>query len=233
MPDRDAAYAAGGIHKWLIVGTSQKCGPTPMQRAAFRPRRELEERKEAGGKRVDTHYSAAALAFSSGNVKISPCIDKRRRGAHAFRMRWQILLISVLMACNVDEPAAVGEGVQVAVDRDAYTAGDTVNVSIHNGLDSLLTTYNHQSYCWIARLERAVSQGWELTGPCYSMQPTEEQSLAPGESWSLRLPVTSHKDAYPAVIESGRYRWEFVYAVGPGFSFAQARQAFSSAFVVR
>lgn len=148
-------------------------------------------------------------------------------------MRWKILLISMVLACNVDEPAAVDEGVQVSVDRAAYAGGDTINVSIHNGLDSLLTTYDHQSYCWIAALERSVPQGWVRVGPCYSMQPTEEQNLAPGERRALRLPVTLQEDAYPAVIESGRYRWEFVYSVGPSFSFARARNVSSAVFIVK
>ena len=202
-----------------------------MQRA--RPDRAGSWERKRPERRVDGHYSSTARAFSSAIAESSPRIDKGRCGAHAFSMRWQILLISVVLACNLDEPTAVEEGVQVSVDRDAYADGDTINVSIHNGLDSLVTTYDHQSYCWIARLERSVPLGWVLAGPCYSMQPTGEQNLAPGESRALRLPVTLQKDAYPAVIESGRYRWEFVYSVGPSFSFARARNVSSAVFIIR
>jgi hypothetical protein len=145
-----------------------------------------------------------------------------------------ILGIFLLVACNLTAPHAKDESVVVvSVDRDSYSTGDSMVVSVRNNTDSLLTTTDHRSFCWIAQLERSGANGWEEAGPCYSMAPSAEVAVASGESTSMRVPVLTGTDAYPAVIQSGTYRWVFEYSTGGTFSFSRAMRVTSIHFTVR
>jgi hypothetical protein len=144
-----------------------------------------------------------------------------------------ILIVCLLVACNVNAPGAANDIVSVAVDRDSYVSGDTLVVSILNDTDSVLTTVDHQSFCWIARIERRGPDGWDPADVCPSMEPTQETPVGPGESRVLRLPVALGTEAYPAVLQAGTYRWEFVYSVGARFSFDHELRAVSGVFIVK
>ncbi|HET6349159.1 MAG TPA: hypothetical protein VFH88_08755 [Candidatus Krumholzibacteria bacterium] len=149
-------------------------------------------------------------------------------------MRTWILAILLLTSCNITSPSSGQEKeVRISVDRSSYSMGDTIVVDVHNGLDSLLTTHDHQSFCSIARLDRATPVGWDDAGPCNSLAPTRQVSIASGESNSFRLPVVASPDAYPAVTQTGTYRWEFIYSVGPHFSFSRSAHVLSGTFVVQ
>jgi len=142
-----------------------------------------------------------------------------------------MLAASLLMACSATDPTPAS--IQISVDREAYVAGDTMVVRVTNRLDSIVASYDHQSFCWIARLDRRVARGWEPYGPCYSTEPAQEEPLGPGQSRVFRLPVANESDAYPAVVLTGEYRWEFTYSVGATFSFAKATRVTSGEFVVK
>lgn len=190
------------------------------------------EGEEEGVPKGDPDCSVPKPFFSSGIAPPVGPIDNGRRAGHASGMAVWIVTICLLMACTLEDPGTDPQEVRISVDRETYSDGDTAVVTVDNALDSLVTTVDHQSFCWIAQLQVAGDDDWVGTGECFSMAPAQEHSIGPAGSQAFHVPVMIGTDAYPALVHPGRYRWHFTYSTGRSFSFSRSRSALSREFTV-
>lgn len=76
--------------------------------------------------------------------------------------------------------------VAVVLDKPHYTASDTINATILNGLDHTIWAADHQTDCTILSVEQQTNSGWDRVGRCMLASVTRFVPI----SASSRMAVT-------------------------------------------
>lgn len=96
--------------------------------------------------------------------------------------------------------------VTLSLDKQRYAAGDTIAVTIHNGLAHMIWAADHRTTCTVVTAERLQGGQWEAVGGCRLMTPTTMVSLPAASATVQHLSSAS----WP----SGTYRVTLTYSAG-------------------
>jgi hypothetical protein len=119
------------------------------------------------------------------------------------------------------DTAAPG-GVRLTLDEASYAPGDSVIVTIENGLAKAITVTDHHTNCTFVQLEVQVSGSWRPVGDCKLMTPTRLVELAAGSVTPQKIGIPSSASA------AGTYRVALQYG-----GFSQGSVVYSVTFTVR
>ena len=103
--------------------------------------------------------------------------------------------------------------VTLALDKQTYQPGDTIVVTINNGLSQTISTTDHQTNCTLVTAEYLAGSQWQAVGACRLMTPTRIVPLPANSSTVQQLVVpesSSDGSSWPA----GTYRVTLVYSGG-------------------
>jgi hypothetical protein len=176
---------------------------------------------------------------------------------HTFRLGCLLALVGIAVlgaACGqtVGSPAAPQAGasssatpgassqvvsgqVTLTLDRQQYTAGDIITVTIHNGLSQTIWATDHQTSCTVLTAEHLQDGQWVAVGNCRLQTPTLLVPLPDHSATTVQLAVpqaSSSGSGWPA----GTYRVTLLYNGGdegtpsPG---GTSGVAHSAAFTIR
>lgn len=106
--------------------------------------------------------------------------------------------------------------VKVTTDSLRYRPGDTITVTITNGLASGILAADHQSNCTTVTLERQDGTTWQPQNPCRLMIATRLVAFGAGSMTAVRLQPQTGADTAPAGWAAGTYRVAFSYAHSAG-----------------
>ena len=94
-------------------------------------------------------------------------------------------------ASSPGTPGALGKGtsgqVTLTLDRQQYGAGNTIVVTVHNGLSQAIWAADHQTACTVVTAERLQNGQWQTVGACRLMTPTTMVSLPAASATAQRL----------------------------------------------
>jgi hypothetical protein len=113
--------------------------------------------------------------------------------------------------------------VLVATNKQEYSQGEEIVVTITNDLDTNIITFDQQAFCTIVRLEQRIGTEWREVRNCFSGIPSRSVTLKPYTKTSVKLPALS-----PSI-----YRTLIIFSLGETFNFGKSFTAFSSPFSVR
>lgn len=127
-------------------------------------------------------------------------------------------------------PNAVGRQssgpVTLTLDRQRYTAGDTITVTIHNGLSTTIWAADHQTSCTVVTVERLHGSQWQGLQNCRLMTPTRMVPLAAGSDTKQFLRVQG--SPLGGMWQAGTYRVAFTYSMGDEFTGGQGGVVYSA-----
>lgn len=103
-------------------------------------------------------------------------------------------------------PQRTSGQVTLTLDKQRYATGDTIAVTIHNGLPQTIWTTDHKSACTVVTAARLQNGQWETVGDCRLMTPTTMVSLPAASATVQHLSSTG----WP----SGTYRVALTYSPG-------------------
>jgi hypothetical protein len=140
------------------------------------------------------------------------------------------LLVTVGFHNGCQQPSAEGEptkslvlaGVSVQTDKVRYDTGEEIAVTVSNGLEAVIVTYDQQAFCSVLTLERQAKEGWYEVRNCLSTKPNQFIAIGPGESDVIAL---------PGDLEPGTYQLSLIFSEET-FSFDRAETAVSEPFDV-
>lgn len=94
----------------------------------------------------------------------------------------------------------------LTLNKQHYSPGDTITVTIHNGLSQMIWSADHKTACTVVAAERLQNGQWEAMGLCRLETPTR----------MVALPATSATVQPFATVgwPSGTYRVTFSYSGG-------------------
>jgi hypothetical protein len=103
--------------------------------------------------------------------------------------------------------------VTVTTSKPQYRPGDTVAVTIANGLSSGILAADHQSDCTVLLIEHLTGQTWQPQNLCQLKSPTRLISFGPGTATpqQLRPPSGQSTSGWP----TGSYRITLTYRQSP------------------
>lgn len=134
-------------------------------------------------------------------------------------------------ACTTDSTAdsspvlATGaDDVTVEVSGQNFGAGDTLAVTITNGLEQSIWTYDQMSWCAIVSIEHLSGDNWSRIEPCNSLSPPTVVELQAGTSTAARFVLQTSS--------RGDHRVTLLYSTDEGFSFESSRVAVSTKFTI-
>lgn len=135
-------------------------------------------------------------------------------------------------ASATPSPAGAQSGgpVTLAVDRQRYTAGDTITVTIHNGLSATIWAADHQTSCTIVTAERLADGQWHAMAACRLMTPTRLVPLPAGSDTVQLLRVQG--SALSGTWQAGTYRVTLTYSAGDEFAGGSGGVAYSAQFTL-
>lgn len=114
--------------------------------------------------------------------------------------------------------------VRLALDKAAYAPGDTVTVTMENGLSVKIVVSDHHTGCTEVQLEKLVQGSWQPAGgACKLLTPVRLITLAPGSVTPRRIGIPTGASA------AGTYRVKLVYGAGGA---SQGSVALSATFTV-
>lgn len=122
--------------------------------------------------------------------------------------------------------------VTVAVEKPQYAPGDTLIVSIHNGLAMPIFTHDGRSDCGVVDLERRVNTSWQIEALCVDMQPAPHvMQIAPNAVLTQQL-APGLSDVSTGPWPSGTYRIAFAYVSSADQPFGQSTVIYSASFTI-
>ncbi len=131
-------------------------------------------------------------------------------------------------ASSAATPGASGQRmsglVTLTLDKQSYTAGDTVAVTLHNGLTQAIWTADHKTTCTVITAERLQNGQWAAVGGCRLMSPTTMVSLPAASATVQHLSSTG----WP----SGTYRVALAYTGGDAGTGGPSGVVYSVEFTV-
>jgi hypothetical protein len=96
--------------------------------------------------------------------------------------------------------------VTLTLNKQHYSPGDTITVTIHNGLSQMIWSADHKTACTVVAAERLQNGQWEVMGLCRLETPTRMVAL-PATSATVQPFATT---GWP----SGTYRVTLSYGGG-------------------
>ena len=114
-------------------------------------------------------------------------------------------------------PAVVAPSNQVTltVEKSHYTTGETINITIANGLTTSIYAYDHQSGCTILSLELQNADGsWQNQHACREGLVTRAVTMVAGKTQVISLAPTAGMINGEANWTKGVYRLVLNYASG-------------------
>jgi hypothetical protein len=96
--------------------------------------------------------------------------------------------------------------VTLTLDKQRYAMGDTIAVTIHNGLSTTIWAADHQTSCTVLTAERQQDGQWHAVGDCRLMTPTVLMPFSAGSATVQQL--------FGMGWPSGRYRVTLTYTGG-------------------
>lgn len=102
--------------------------------------------------------------------------------------------------------------VLIETDKQAYRTNEEMVVTVINGLDSSITTFDQQAFCSIIKLEQQTESEWEEVRNCLAGVPSSFVTLEPHSETVVRLPGLS----------AGAYRVSIAFSPGEVFSFSNS-----------
>jgi hypothetical protein len=104
--------------------------------------------------------------------------------------------------------------VTLTLDRQQYTAGDIITVTIHNGLSQTIWTVDHQTNCTVVTAEHLQDGHWLAVGDCRLMTPTLLVPLPDHSATTAQLAVPSASSSSGSGWPTGTYHVTFTYNGG-------------------
>ncbi|HEY7348985.1 MAG TPA: hypothetical protein VH599_11800 [Ktedonobacterales bacterium] len=122
--------------------------------------------------------------------------------------------------------------VTLVLNKSSYGPGETIEVTIKNGLKTEIFAADHRTSCTLVQLQRLESGTWHSEGFCKLETATRFVALAPGSSTLQALAAGKGLNAtgpWPA----GTYRVAFMYQAGSDEAPASQGLVYSANFVIR
>jgi hypothetical protein len=115
------------------------------------------------------------------------------------------LLLAVGGACQVPDAeggsATAGATVTVRTDKLSYRTGQTIVVTVRNGLQHAIVTTTGRTSCTVVSLDRRVGQRWVEVRNCYAGVPPVDVRIAAGATRRMRLPERLKPGTYRVRLE--------------------------------
>jgi hypothetical protein len=118
-----------------------------------------------------------------------------------------------------------GGQVTLTLDKQRYLAGDTIAVTLHNGLSQTIWAADHRTDCTVVTAERQQDGQWQGLQNCRLMTPTV---LVPLSAGSASVQMLSTQGPWPA----GTYRVTLTYTSGDEGTGGPGGVAHSAAFTI-
>jgi hypothetical protein len=118
----------------------------------------------------------------------------------------------LLAGCGASAGASSGVTpgqITITTSKAQYQPGETISVTIGNGLASRVLVADHQSDCGVVTVEYQNGQTWQPQNPCLLKSPTRLVPIEAGTTHAqpVRPPQTSGSPAWP----TGVYRVALSY----------------------
>lgn len=104
--------------------------------------------------------------------------------------------------------------VTLTTSSSAYSSGNPLVVTIHNGLSTPIGAADHQSNCTVLTLQIWSKGAWTPVSRCELMTETHEVSFAAGSATPVQLGFTD-ATGRPEGLAAGAYRALLTYTLGP------------------
>lgn len=114
--------------------------------------------------------------------------------------------------------------VMLTLNKQHYSPGDTITVTIHNGLSQIIWSADHKTACTVVAAERLQNGQWEVMGLCRLETPTRMVALPAASETAQPLATTG----WP----SGTYRVTLSYSGGDEGTGGPSGVAHSAEFTV-
>ena len=112
--------------------------------------------------------------------------------------------------------------VLVETNKQEYSQGEEILLTITNNLDTSITTFDQQAFCSIIRLEHKDGTEWREVRNCVSGVPSRPVTLNPHTETIVKLPGPP----------PGIYRSSMIFSRGESFNFGKSSAASSLPFRV-
>ena len=124
-----------------------------------------------------------------------------------------------------------GAGVTVRANRSTYGVGDSIDITIHNGLAFTITPNGGHTSCTPIILERSANASWQSLGDCLTDPPTQILEISPGASVVIQVkPSTSRGTSGPW--QTGTYRATVEYVNSANLSGGPTTMVSSPSFTI-
>lgn len=117
-----------------------------------------------------------------------------------------------------------GGQVTLTLDKQRYATGDTIAVTIHNGLPQTIWATDHKTTCTVVTAERLQNGQWGAVGGCRLMTPTSMMPMPAASATVQHLSSSGWS--------SGTYRVTLTYTGGDEGSGSPGGVAYSVEFTV-
>ena len=122
--------------------------------------------------------------------------------------------------------------VTLVLNRSSYGPGETIKVTIENGLKSMIISADHHSDCTLVEVQRQSGGAWQTVAPCRLEILTKIVSLAAGSSTPQMLAPAGASQSAGNTWPAGTYRIAFGYGVGSEEALSKQTLLYSATFVV-
>ena len=111
-------------------------------------------------------------------------------------------------ALGSSTPSAIG--VTIVLDRQRYTPGDVIHVTVFNGSATGIAVAGGKAACTIAEVQQKTAQGWQKANviPCADAEMSDAVSIAPGATYTTSIATRSGA----SFIAAGSYRLALSYS---------------------
>jgi hypothetical protein len=113
--------------------------------------------------------------------------------------------------------------VVIVLEREQYAPGESIVLSVSNGLPDPITTVDQQAFCDVLRLDMEVGAGWEEVRNCISGPPPRDVVIEPGAQRTV---------TWEQGLGEGVYRARLVYTIGTVFVAGEALEVISGRLTV-
>ncbi len=125
-----------------------------------------------------------------------------------------------------------GDLVTLTLDKQHYSASDTIVVTIHNGLSQTIWLEGQQTNCKAVLVERQQGDQWNRVQDCTLLTPAHPVPLAAGSTIAEGVAATQGFLADATGWPAGTYRVSLTYAAGATETAQPTRVVHSAEFVV-
>ena len=122
--------------------------------------------------------------------------------------------------------------VTLVLNQSSYGLGDTIKVTIKNGLQSQIFSADHHSDCTPVDLERQSGGTWQTVASCRLEIVTRILPLAAGSSTLQVLAPAGTTQSAGSRWPAGTYRIAFSYGVGSAEALTTQTLVYSATFAI-